>query len=79
MKTSNINYSIEENVQILISLLKRRGIKNVIVSPGSTNICFVASIQSDKYFKVYSCVDERSAAYMACGRAPNDSSHHNIY
>lgn len=69
MKTSNINYSIEENVQILISLLKRRGIKNVIVSPGSTNICFVASIQSDKYFKVYSCVDERSAAYMACGLA----------
>lgn len=60
-------YTDEENIQILIALLKEHDIKKVIVNPGTTNISFVASIQSDDYFEIYSCVDERSAAYMACG------------
>lgn len=64
-----VKYTIEENVLILISLLKRYGIKTVIASPGSTNMTFVASVQHDDFFQVYSCVDERSAAYMACGMA----------
>ena len=62
-------YSKEENVQILVSLMKSHGIKKVIVSPGTTNINFVASVQQDSYFELYSSVDERSAAYMACGLA----------
>ena len=62
-------YSSEKNVQILLALLKANGIKKVIASPGATNICFVGSVQNDPYFDVYSCVDERSAAYMACGLA----------
>ncbi len=65
----NIHYTVEKNTQILIQLLKMHHIKKVIVSPGSTNICFAASIQQDAYFDVYSSVDERSAAYMACGLA----------
>lgn len=60
-------YSKEENIQILISLLKEHNIRKIIVSPGTSNISFVASVQSDDYFEVYSCVDERSAAYIACG------------
>ena len=63
------HYSKERNVQILLSLLKQYGINTVIASPGSTNIQFVASVQSDSFFKVYSAPDERSAAYMACGMA----------
>lgn len=62
-------YSSERNVQILISLMKQHGIKKVVASPGSTNVCFVGSIQQDPYFEIYSCVDERSAAYMAVGLA----------
>lgn len=62
-------YTNERNVQILIALLKEHGIKRVIVSPGSTNVTFVGSLQQDPYFEMYSCVDERSAAYMACGLA----------
>lgn len=62
-------YTGEKNIQILISLLKKHNIKNIIASPGTTNISFVASVQSDNFFNVYSCVDERSAAYMACGMA----------
>ena len=30
---------------------------------------FVGSVQNDPFFEVYSAVDERSAAYMACGMA----------
>ena len=62
-------YTDELNIQILISLLKKHNIKNIVASPGTTNISFVASVQSDDFFNVISCVDERSAAYMACGMA----------
>ena len=62
-------YSDEKNVQILVALLKAHGIKRAILSPGSANSPLVASLQYDDYFECYSCVDERSAAYMACGLA----------
>lgn len=62
-------YTNERNVQIVISLLKAHGIRKVIVSPGTTNITFVASLMYDGSFEIYSSVDERSAAYMACGMA----------
>lgn len=62
-------YTDERNVQILVSLLKQHGIKRVIASPGTTNITFVECLQGDPFFEVFSSVDERSAAYMACGMA----------
>ena len=54
-------------MQILLALLKEHGIKKIVVSPGSANASFVASVQYDKEFEVFSSVDERSAAYIACG------------
>lgn len=65
----NYYYTDEVNTLILISLLKKHGIKKVIASPGTTNISFVGSIQFDSYFEIYSAVDERAAAFMACGLA----------
>ena len=62
-------YSIERNIQIVLYLLKASGIRKVIASPGITNIGVVASMQQDPFFEIYSCIDERSAAYMACGLA----------
>lgn len=62
-------YTDERNVQILVSLLKQYGIKRIIASPGTTNITFVECLQGDPFFEVFSSVDERSAAYMACGMA----------
>ncbi|MEM1144906.1 MAG: thiamine pyrophosphate-binding protein [Pseudomonadota bacterium] len=62
-------YTREKNAQILISLLKAHGIRFVIASPGNTNTSFISSIQNDSSFTVFSAVDERSAAYMACGLA----------
>lgn len=62
-------YSSELSVQYLVALLKAHNIKRVIASPGTTALSFVASMQCDPYFEMYSCVDERSAAYMAVGLA----------
>lgn len=62
-------YTSERNVQMVIAVLKANNIKKIITSPGATNITFVGSIQNDPFFEIYSCVDERSAAYMACGMA----------
>lgn len=62
-------YTAERNKQIIISLLKAYAIKRVIVSPGATNFALVGSMQYDSFFEMYSCVDERAAAYMAIGMA----------
>lgn len=65
----NTFYTSERHVLLLIALLKAKGIHKVIASPGTTNITFVASLQQDPFFDIYSAADERSAAYMACGLA----------
>lgn len=62
-------YSSERSIQILISLLKQHNIKRIIASPGATNLSLVASLQQDDWFELFSSVDERSAAYIACGMA----------
>ena len=65
----SMNYTNERNVQMLIYLLKAHGIKKIVASPGTTNVTLIASLQHDPYFEIYSCVDERSAAYIASGMA----------
>lgn len=62
-------YTNNKNVLMLLSLMKQYNVKKVIASPGTTNIAVVGSMQHDDYFEMYSSVDERSAAYMACGLA----------
>ena len=66
---SKFKYTNERNVQIVIALLKAHGIHRVIASPGTTNMTFVVSIENDPWFQIWSSVDERSAAYLACGMA----------
>lgn len=60
-------YSEEKSVQILVAVLKANNIRKVVVSPGTTNINFVESLVNDGGFELYSAVDERGAAYIACG------------
>lgn len=64
-----VKYTREKNVQVIIRVLKAHNIRYVIASPGSANTSFVCSVQDDPFFKVFSSVDERSAAYIACGLA----------
>lgn len=63
------HYTNARNVQIVIALMKAHGVKKVVASPGATDMAIVASLQQDPYFEMYSSIDERSAAYMACGMA----------
>ncbi|WP_320167927.1 thiamine pyrophosphate-binding protein [Mangrovibacterium marinum] len=65
----NTFYSSEKSIQILIALLKAHKIKKVVTSPGGTNMMLNASLQYDGSFDIYSSIDERSAAYIACGIA----------
>lgn len=60
-------YTNIRHIQILISLLKQHGIKHFVNSPGTRNTPLVHSIENDPFFKCYSIVDERSAAYFALG------------
>lgn len=62
MEFSNIN-----NIEILVKLLKENKIKDLVISPGGTNIPVIKAVQDDPFFKCYSVVDERSAAYVAIG------------
>lgn len=62
-------YSGYKDVQMLVYLMKAHNIKKVVVSPGATHISLIGSLQHDDFFEMYSAVDERGAAYMACGLA----------
>lgn len=60
-------YTIQENVRIVISLLKEYNVRYVVLSPGGTNIPVVQAMQDDPFFHCYSVADERSAMYFAIG------------
>lgn len=62
-------YTEVKSYQFIISLLKKYGIKNCVLSAGSRNVPFVHSVEEDSFFKCYSVVDERSAGYFALGLA----------
>lgn len=57
------------SIQILVDLLKQNEIKDIVLSPGGSDIPLIHSIETDEYFTCYSVVDERSAAYFAMGVA----------
>ena len=60
-------YSNLKNVQYLITGLKAYGISKIVVSPGNSHNAIVRSMEEDDFFKTYNIVDERSAAFFACG------------
>lgn len=62
-------YTTITNVQILISLMKKFNIKNIVLSAGTRHAPIARSVENDHFFKTYSVVDERSAAYFALGIA----------
>lgn len=50
-------YTAEKHTQLLVALLKFHKIKKFVVSPGTTNVCLVGTLQADPYFELYSSVD----------------------
>ena len=62
-------YSNVESVQYLVSALKKSGITTAVISPGTSHDAIVRSLEEDGGFHTYNVVDERSAAFFACGLA----------
>lgn len=61
-------FSTKKNVLHLVALLKKAGIRDYILCPGSRNIPLVQTIASVKEFNCYSVTDERSAGFYAIGQ-----------
>ncbi|WP_194768690.1 2-succinyl-5-enolpyruvyl-6-hydroxy-3-cyclohexene-1-carboxylate synthase [Tamlana sp. I1] len=55
--------------QTLIELCKSKGVKHIVISPGSRNAPLTIGFTNDPFFKCYSIVDERCAAFFALGIA----------
>jgi len=55
--------------QTIIQLCKSKNIKHIVISPGSRNAPLTIGFTNHSFFKCYSIVDERSAAFFALGIA----------
>ncbi|MFT7386559.1 MAG: 2-succinyl-5-enolpyruvyl-6-hydroxy-3-cyclohexene-1-carboxylate synthase, partial [Nonlabens sp.] len=57
------------HAQQVILLFQERGIKNIVISPGSRNAPLTIGFSENDFFNCYSIVDERCAAHVALGIA----------
>lgn len=55
--------------QNIISIFESKGIKNIIISPGSRNAALTIGFVNNPHFECFSIVDERCAAFFALGIA----------
>ncbi len=62
-------YSIIPSAQTIILSCIKLGITHVIISPGSRNAPLAIGFASNKKFKCFSIIDERSAGFFALGIA----------
>jgi len=62
MKHSRIPLS-----QSVVTLCKTHNVKHIVISPGSRNAPLTIGFTHDNFFKCYSIVDERCAAFFAMG------------
>ena len=62
-------HSSKLTVQMLSKSLKKAGINDIIISPGSRNAPLIIELTQQDFFKNYSIIDERSAGFFALGKA----------
>lgn len=55
--------------QSILQICKAKGLKNIIISPGSRNAPLTIGFSIDPFFNCYSIADERCAAFFALGIA----------
>ena len=60
-------YSKLLNVRILVALLKKHGVRHIVLSAGTRQVPLARCVEADPFFTTHSVVDERSAAYFAIG------------
>ena len=56
-------------VRDLVEVLAQKGVKHIVISPGSRNAPLIISFNRHPSFTCYSIVDERCAAFFALGIA----------
>lgn len=64
-----MNFSKNILAQSITDLCFKKNIKNIVISPGSRNAPLSLGFNLHPYFKTYSVVDERAAAFFALGIA----------
>ncbi len=62
-----MRYSDIPAAHTVVAYCKSRGIRQVVLSPGSRNAPLILGFSSDPFFECFSIVDERSAAFFALG------------
>ena len=62
-------YSTIPLAQTVVAYCQLKNIQHIVISPGSRNAPLTKGFVSNPYFKTYSIVDERSAAFFALGIA----------
>ncbi len=64
-----MKYPSIPSAQTVVQHCKAKGIKNIVISPGSRNAPLTIGFSEDPFFSCYSIVDERCAAFFALGIA----------
>ncbi|WP_240723597.1 2-succinyl-5-enolpyruvyl-6-hydroxy-3-cyclohexene-1-carboxylic-acid synthase [Flavobacterium sp. J27] len=65
----NTKYPKIPLAQSLIEICKAKGLKHIVISPGSRNAPLTIGFASNSFFTCYSIADERCAAFFALGIA----------
>lgn len=64
-----MKYSSIPAAQSVVAHCKAKGVQNIVISPGSRNAPLTIGFTEDAFFKCFSIVDERCAAFFALGIA----------
>lgn len=64
-----MNYPSIPLAQTAVALCEHAGLKHIVISPGSRNAPLTIGFTENPFFKTYSVVDERCAAFFALGIA----------
>lgn len=59
--------STKKHIQQLAAVLKSKGIRDIVISPGSRSGPLVHTLATNEFFNCRNIVDERSAGYFAIG------------
>jgi len=63
--------SDKENISLLADIFIKKGLTDIVISPGSRNAPIILSFANRAGINAFSIVDERSAAFFALGLALN--------
>ena len=71
-KNEKINAELYSSIplaQTIVLFCQAKNIQHIIISPGSRNAPLTKGFTNNSFFKTYSIVDERAAAFFALGIA----------